>query len=61
MLKSMGIVLTGEVYQKINMTNKASTSQLTDQGGCCFPLKLIEEKRGHKKGQLGREARPQTK
>jgi hypothetical protein len=58
MLKSMGIVLRQvEVDQKaLTMTNKASTSQLTDQERAAASLMLIEEKMGHIKGQLGREA-----
>ena len=52
MLKSMGIVLRQvEVDQKaLTMTNKASTSQLTDQERAAASLMLIEEKMGHIKG-----------
>jgi len=58
MLKSMGIVLRQtEVDQKaMNLTGKASVSQLTDQEKAAASLVLIEEKMGHIKGQLAREA-----
>ena len=58
MLKSMGIVLRQvEVDQKaLTMTNKNATSELTVQERAAASLVLIEEKMGHIKGQLGREA-----
>ena len=58
MLKSMGIVLRQtEIEQKaMNMTGKASAGILTDQEKAAASLVLIEEKMGHIKGQLGREA-----
>lgn len=58
MLKSMGIVLRQtEVDQKaLNMTGKAAVGQLTDQEKAAASLVLIEEKMGHIKGQLAREA-----
>ena len=58
MLKSMGIVLRQtEIEQKaMNLTGKASVGLLTDQEKASASLLLIEEKMGHIKGQLGREA-----
>ena len=58
MLKSMGIVLRQvEIDQKtMNMTGKDSVSQLTDQEKAAASLMLVEEKMGHIKGQLAREA-----
>jgi hypothetical protein len=58
MLKSMGIVLRQtEIEQKaMNMTNKSAAGLLTDQERAAASLVLIEEKMGHIKGQLGREA-----
>lgn len=58
MLKSMGIVLRQvEIDQKaMNMTGKAAVSQLNDQERAAASLTLIEEKMGHIKGQLAREA-----
>jgi hypothetical protein len=58
MLKSMGIVLRQtEIEQKaMNLTGKASVGLLTDQEKASASLILIEEKMGHIKGQLGREA-----
>ena len=59
MLKSMGIVLRQvEIDQKaLNMTGKASVSQLNDQERAAASLVLVEEKMGHIKGQLAREAK----
>jgi len=58
MLKSMGIVLRQtEIEQKaMNLTGKAAVGLLTDQEKASASLILIEEKMGHIKGQLGREA-----
>jgi len=58
MLKSMGIVLRQvEIEQAaMNMTGKTAASLLTDQEKAAASLMLIEEKMGHIKGQLGREA-----
>lgn len=58
MLKSMGIVLRQvEVDQKaLNMTGKAAVKELNDQERAAASLALIEEKMGHIKGQLAREA-----
>lgn len=57
-LKSLGIVLrSAEIETRaLAMTNKKSVKDLTQAEKATVSLMLIEEKMGHIKGQLGREA-----
>lgn len=58
-LKSLGIVLRqAEIETRaLAMTNKQSVKDLTQAEKATVSLMLIEEKMGHIKGQLGREAK----
>lgn len=57
-LKSLGIVLRSTEIETraLAMTNKKSVKDLTQAEKATVSLMLIEEKMGHIKGQLGREA-----